>query len=155
MINLSKPKITLYVVLAVVIGLAVWVSLFANHVNSVISSIKDYEFTFPERRLEESVLKVIRADTSLSYKVTRITDNKDGRKYFLDLSYQHNVDKYVYHICLESKNSLFSPKTHAVLHLTGAFNMNEETGGCRKGDKDVPKLIVCLEEMLITKLPER
>lgn len=151
----SKLKITLLIVGVFVIGLTVWVSYYASHVSSVISSIKDYEFSSTEKQLENSVLKVIRSDTSLTYKVTRITGNKEGRKYYLDLSYKHNVDNCLFNVCIENKKQLFSREEHSSVHLIGAFNVIDETGGYKITDLGMPKLVHLFEELLITKLPKK
>lgn len=152
--KMTKPRITVLVVGLVIIGLAIWVSYFASHVKEVISPIKDYDFSLTESKLESSILKVIKADTSLTYKVTRIVSDKDGRKYYLDISYKHNVDNCLYHVYIETKKSLFSPSIQSSLHLTGAFNVANETGGYKIEDIDVQNLVRIFEKMLITKIDE-
>lgn len=154
MIKMSKMKITVLIVGVFVIGLALWVMYFANHVNAVISSVKDYEFSAAKSKPEQAVINVIKADSLLTYKVTNILDNKDGRRYYMDITLKSKNESYLYNVCIETKDAFLSNTKRTTLHLIGAFNPVEETGGYKMENNGVQPLVSEFEKAVINKLPK-
>jgi len=154
MMKISKMKIAVLIVGVFVIGLALWVMYFANHVNSVISSVKDYEFSAANGKPEQAVINVIKADSLLAYKVTNILDNKDGRRYYMDITLKSKNESYLYNVCIETKDAFLSNNKHTTLHLIGAFNPLEETGGYKMENNGVQPLVSEFEKAVISKLPK-
>jgi hypothetical protein len=155
MIKMSKLKITILIVGVFVAGVTVWVVYFTSHVSAVISPIKEYKVAAPGKdKPEQVVLDVIKADSCLSYKVTSITDKKDDRKYFMDITLKYNSENYLYHVCVETTKAFLGSSKHTNLYITGAFNPVEETGGYKIEDNGVQDLVRQFEKAVVNKLPK-
>ena len=151
---MSKLKIAAIIFGIFLIGSAAWVFYFTNHVNAVISPVKDYDFSTAKGKPEQPVINVIKADSLLAYKVTKIIDNKDGRRYYMDITLKSKNESCLYNVCIETKTAFLSNDKHTTLHLIGAFNPLEETGGYKMENNGVQGLVSEFEKAVINKLPK-
>jgi hypothetical protein len=123
-------------------------------ISSTFEPLKEYNCSISQSNLDESLRSVRLSDSRITYQITDTTGSKgNGYKYYVTLLFKKsNIQNYEFNLNFEQQTVLWINSNILKLNLVGAFDKSKNTGGYKKSDKDVPKLIDIFETDILPKI---
>jgi hypothetical protein len=123
-------------------------------ISSTFKPLQEYNYPISKLNLEKSLLNLRLSDSRITYQITDTTGSKeDGYKYYITLLFKKSsAQNYEYNLNYEQQTILWKNSNTLKLNLVGAFDKSKNTGGFKKNDKDVPKLIEIFETDILPKI---
>jgi hypothetical protein len=123
-------------------------------ISSTFEPLQEYNYPISKLNLEKSLRNLRLSDSRITYQTTDTTGYKgDGYKYYITLIFKKSsFQQYEYNLNYEEKIGFRKNSNTLKLNLAGAFDKLTKTGGYKKEDKDVIKLIRIFETNILTKI---
>ena len=124
------------------------------NISSTFEPLQEYTYPISKLNFEKSLRTLRLSDSRIKYQITDSTGFKgDGYKYYITLLFKKsNIQNYEYNFNCEEQTVLWRNSNTLKLNLVGAFDKLKNTGGYKKSDKDVPKLIDIFETDILPKI---
>lgn len=125
---------------------------FAGQLSSTYPHLKNYEYSVTCKQLEKKIVRVVKSDSCLSYKITDSTGTKNDRSYYMDVMFKSNNCSYLFNITYNNADKLWRPYSSCNIGLVGVFDKTNNYGGYLNDEGKLNKLIAVFDNSFISKL---